>query len=141
MTLNILQPRAAMESPTSRQVFQVIDDVQYHRHLYGGGLVAATAHVSPHAHVARGARVLGHALVQAGARLFGQAVAEDHSVVCSLVTLRDNARVGGYAVLQIGVNLFEDAYVGGSSVLTGAVTVRSKARIIDICLRGKLDIT
>lgn len=114
-----------------------IDGETYYRFPNGGGLVALTARVSPHAHVAKGARVKDHAVVASGARLFGESVAEDHALVGSMVTLRDQAHVGGRAVVCDGVVLREECYVGGASYLRGPIVVEGRGRVVDQVLQGR----
>lgn len=115
----------------------VISGATFRRFPNGGGLVAITAHVSPHAYVDRGARVKDRAVLSSSARLFGNAVVEDEAFIGSMVTLRDNARVGGCAVITGGVNLREESYVGGTSYLHGPIVVEGKCRIVDQTIHGR----
>lgn len=115
----------------------VIDGETYYRFPHGGGLVAITANVSPHAYVDRGARVKGRAVLTGSARLFGNAIAEDDAYVGSMVTLRDHARVGGHAVVKGGVNLRDESYVGGASHLSGPLVMQGKCRVVDQTIHGR----
>lgn len=103
------------------------EDIEGHRHPYGGGFVADTASVDDTVYVGQDAMVLGNSVVT------DRAVISGHAVVCN-ARVSDTARINDYACVYgfwwAQPTISENAKVGENAVVTAGASVSGNARIM-----------